>query len=77
LDLRLAWWEAGLLFLLWAVQFGFSVLPQSQASAIHLGVTMAYLTWCAIEIIRLVARGRLPIAFITFGRLVRAGPASA
>jgi cation:H+ antiporter len=73
LDLKLAWWEAGLLFVLWAVQFGFSILPAGEAAAVHLGITFAYLAWCAVEVIRLVARGELPAGFTTFYRLVRRG----
>jgi cation:H+ antiporter len=76
LDLKLVWWEAGLLFVLWAVQFGFSVLPQTQASAIHLAVTLAYLAWCAIEIVRLLLAGKIPVALTAFRRLVFARPTS-
>ncbi len=73
LDLKLTWWEATLLFLLWGIQFFFSVLPQSQASSIHLMVTFAYLAWCAVEVARLLLRGRMPVAITEFRSLLRAG----
>ncbi len=71
LDLKLTWWEAGLLFVLWAVQFGFSILPAGQVLRIHLAVTFSYLAWCAVEIIRLIVKGKVPVAFTNFGNLVR------
>ncbi len=72
LDLKLAWWEAGMLFVLWAVQFGFSVMPAGVAMHIHEGITLLYLAWAAAEIVRLLLRGRVPEAFVAFGGLFRA-----
>ena len=70
LDMKLTWWEAALLFVLWAVQFGFSILPAGEAAQVHLAVTFVYLAWCALEIIRLIVRGRLPQAVTEFRALI-------
>lgn len=73
IDLKLTWWEATLLFLLWGIQFFVSVLPQSQASSVHLMITFAYLGWCAIEIVRLLVRGKIPVAITEFRSLLATG----
>jgi cation:H+ antiporter len=69
LDLVISWWEAGLLFVLWAVQFGFSVSPQVTAWRIHELTTVAYFGWCAFQTIRLIAAGKAPAAFRAFRAL--------
>jgi cation:H+ antiporter len=66
IDMRLAWWEASALFVLWAVQFGFS-LAGPAASQIHLWTTVAYFAWAAVEVVRLLTGRRKPEAFICFG----------
>ncbi len=72
LDMKLAWWEAGLLFVLWAVQFGFSIGPEGLVSHIHEAITLAYLAWCAVQVIRLIADGKMPAAFTAFREMQRA-----
>lgn len=71
LDMRLVWWEATLLFILWAIQFGFSIAPAGVAGHIHEAITLSYLAWCAVESVRLIARGRLPEAFLAFREMQR------
>ena len=66
-NMQLAWWEAGGLFLLWAVQFGFSAA--AVGSDIHWWITVAYYVWAAWEIVRIIAGGRKPAAFRDFGHL--------
>src|SRR5438552_5474059 len=56
INMELAWWEAGLLFALWAVQFGLSPITpgtgliRTLARHIHAMVTYAYLGWSAVEV---------------------------
>jgi len=60
LNMRLAWWEATALFSLWAIQFAFSpVRPGAGvlgyiATHIHWWVTVAYLAWGAIGVVRMM-----------------------
>lgn len=71
-NMRLAWWEATALFALWAIQFAFSPFAPGpgfvgfMAQHIHLYVTMAYLAWAGIEIVRMIAGWRQPLAFKLF-----------
>lgn len=71
-DMKLAWWEAAGLFVLWGVQFAFSPLPAGPgligflALHMHRWVTTAYLVWAAIEIARMIAGQRRPRAFQLF-----------
>lgn len=71
-DMKLAWWEAAGLFVLWGVQFAFSPLPAGPgligflALHMHHWVTTAYLVWAAIEIARMIAGQRRPRAFQLF-----------
>ena len=76
LDMELAWWEAAMLFVLWLVQFAFSVSPRSTAWHIHEGVTLIYLAWCALQTARIILRGRPPAAFAAFRKIGRTQPAS-
>ena len=50
LNLEFAWWEAAGLFLLWLVQFIFSV--GSMGTQVHWWVTYAYFAWAAVEALR-------------------------
>jgi cation:H+ antiporter len=77
-NMELAWWEATALFALWGIQFAFSPVPPGAgflgfiAANIHEWVTWAYLIWSAIEIIRIVAGKRHPLAFRLFADVWRA-----
>src|SRR6266852_796296 len=59
INMKLAWWEAAMLFFLWAVQFALSpVKPgpgwlSTLAHHIHWYVTIAYLAWSGVEIVRM------------------------
>jgi cation:H+ antiporter len=71
-DMRVKWWEAAGLFTLWFVQFAFSPLESRTgalgfiADHIHLWTTVAYFTWCAVEIVRMFTGRRQPRAFRLF-----------
>jgi len=69
LDMELTWWEAMLLFALWAVQFGFSIAPGTEASFIHWAVTIAYFVWCAIQIAKLATLRKMPAAWTAFRQM--------
>jgi hypothetical protein len=83
LNMELAWWEAAGLFGLWAVQFAFSPIPPGPgfwgtlAQHVHPAVTAAYFVWAGIEIVRIFAGRRRPLALRLFGtmwkRHIRAG----
>jgi cation:H+ antiporter len=62
LEMKLEWWEAAGLFVLWVVQFGFS----ARGVNVHLYVTGAYLLWAAVELARMLARRRAPEAVRLF-----------
>jgi len=59
MGMKLVWWEAAGLFVLWAVQFA---IP-----GIRTHVTIAYFFWVAVEILRLISGQRRPRAFQLFG----------
>ena len=65
-NMELAAWEAALLFILWGVQFGFSILPHGAAASMHWYVTIMYLVWSGVEIVRLLLGFRKPLAFQQF-----------
>jgi cation:H+ antiporter len=75
INMELAWWEASLLFFLWAVQFALSPVTPGPgfwgtlATHIHRYVTSAYLIWSGVEVIRLILGYRKPLAFQQFGRI--------
>jgi cation:H+ antiporter len=72
-EMRLAWWEAGGLFFLWAVQFAFSPVAPGPglwgfvAAHIREAVTACYLGWAAVEIFQMWTGGRKARAFSLFG----------
>jgi cation:H+ antiporter len=72
INMKLAWWEAAVLFFLWAVQFALSPVTQGPgfmgllAKHIHWYVTIAYLAWSGVEIVRMIAGKRKPLAFRHF-----------
>ncbi len=65
LDMKLEWWGAAGLFLLWAVQFAFS----ATGIAIHFYVTLVYLVWAAVELGRMAWRRRAPEAVRLFATM--------
>ncbi len=71
-NMKLSWWEAAVLFSLWFVQFAFSPVPPGPgvlgflSTHIHWYVTIAYLGWSAIEIVRLFLGWRSHNAFVHF-----------
>jgi cation:H+ antiporter len=77
INMELAWWEAAALFVLWAIQFALSPVKPGPgiigtlATGIHWHVTIAYLGWAGIEIVRLVLGRRKPAAFQLFGVMWR------
>jgi cation:H+ antiporter len=50
INLEFAWWEAAGLFVLWLVQFIFSV--GSMGTEVHWWVTYAYFGWAALEVLK-------------------------
>jgi len=77
INMELAWWEAAVLFGLWAVQFALSPIPLSDgfwgtlAGHIHRYVTGAYLVWAGVEVVRMAIGWRKPAAFQQFGEMWR------
>lgn len=78
INMELAWWEAAVLFVLFIIQFAFSAVPPGPgwigfiATHIHHWVTIAYFLWAAIEVGRLLAGQRKPLAFTYFAATWRA-----
>jgi len=78
INMELAWWEASLLFLLWAVQFALSPITPGPgfwgtlARHIHWHVTMAYLGWSGVEVGRMFLGRRKTLAFKYFADICRA-----
>jgi len=76
-NLSLAWWEAGLLFGLWALQFALSPVkpgpdPLGQLAAhIHWIVTVLYFIWFGLEMARILVKREMPRAFTEFARVWR------
>ena len=77
INMQLAWWEAGVLFFLWAVQFALSpVTPSSGfwgtlALHIHRYVTVTYLVLSALETGRILVGWQKPLAFQCFAEMWR------
>ena len=74
LNMELSWWEAAGLFLLWLVQFLFSLGATGQL--VHHITTGIYFAWCVVEIARLATGNRKARAFghmrdVLFGRSAR------
>ncbi|MEB2362270.1 MAG: hypothetical protein OZ929_13115 [Bryobacterales bacterium] len=86
LNMQLLWWEAGALFFLWGIQFAFSPVETGPglwgfiAGRIHEWVTYVYFLWAAVEVVRMVVRREMPLAFRLFAmmwrRHVRGGKAA-
>jgi len=77
-NMELAWWEATALFSLWGVQFAFSPVPPGPgvfgfvATHIHWWVTLAYLAWVVLGLVRMFMGKRQPEAFRKFAMMWRA-----
>jgi cation:H+ antiporter len=77
MNMELAWWEASTLFSLWFLQFALSPVHAGPdlfarfAGHVHWLVTCAYFVWFAIEVARIFAHKRKPLAFILFASLWR------
>ncbi len=76
-NMELAWWEAGTLFVLWFVQFVASAIPPEAsfgqiAAHVHGWITVTYFVWAAWELLRLLAGKRKPVAFTEFAKMWRA-----
>jgi cation:H+ antiporter len=76
-NMELAWWEASALFGLWGIQFAFSPVPPGPgfwgfiAVHIHWWVTVAYLLWAAVGVVRMLMGKRQPHAFRLFAAVWR------
>jgi len=77
INMELAWWEASALFFLWATQFALSPIPPlagfwgALASHVHWYVTLIYLVWSGVEILRMIVGRRKPAAFEHFAQMWR------
>lgn len=63
LDMRLTWWEAAGLFVLWLVQFALSPLAGGE---VHRWITACYFLWCGVEMTRALAARRAPLVWRKF-----------
>ncbi len=72
-NMEFAWWEALLMFVLFASQF---VLPVFLGSTSRHWITLAFFAWSAIECSRFAASRRMPRAFAIFLETWRAHVAS-
>lgn len=77
-NMELAWWEAGALFVLWFVQFFLSAVPQEVtflgpiAAHTRAWITATYFVWAGLELLRLLLGQRKPLAFTEFAKMWRA-----
>ncbi|MBV8863995.1 MAG: hypothetical protein JO210_01190, partial [Acidobacteriaceae bacterium] len=62
-NMEFAWWEALLMFVLFASQF---VLPVFLGSGSRHWITVAFFAWSAIEFLRIAAARRMPPAIARF-----------
>jgi hypothetical protein len=70
-NMELAWWEAGALFVLWFVQF-FASLFGPLSVHVHPWITATYFVWAGWELLRLLIGQRKPLAFTEFAKMWRA-----
>jgi len=64
LDLKIHWWEAAGLFVLWLVQFGLSPVVRT-----HEIFIAAYALWIVVEIVRVISRKRGLAAVHNFSKM--------
>lgn len=69
INMRLTWKQAAALFVLWAVQFGFSF--GAAGGNMHVYVTWTYWIWAGVEVVRMLQKKRQPLAFQAFGVMWR------
>jgi cation:H+ antiporter len=76
-NMKLTWWEAAALFVLWGVQFALSPVSPGPglwgtiAGHIHWYVTIVYLLWFAVGVIRYAFGARRALAFHLFASMWR------
>lgn len=76
-NMKLEWWEAAWLFVLWAIQFALSPVTPGPgfwgflAGKIHWYVTLAYLIWAGVEVVRILRGRRKPAALQLFAVMWR------
>jgi len=61
INMRLRWWEAAALFLLWLVQF--------LLGSVHWSITFVYFAWSAVEVVLLLTGKHKPLAFQSFAAM--------
>ena len=61
INMRLRWWEAAALFLLWLVQF--------LLGSVHWSITFVYFAWSAVEVVLLLTGKRKPLALQSFAAM--------
>jgi len=76
INMQLTWWEASVLFVLWAVQFVLSAVTPDEGGqgighTVHLSITVIYFVWAAWELLRLLMSRRKPLAFVQFAQMWR------
>jgi cation:H+ antiporter len=76
-DMKVAWWEATGIFVLWFTQFAFSAAPTNAptlifiAGHVHVWVTWVYFLWAGVELLRMAAGRRRLEAFYQFAAIWR------
>jgi cation:H+ antiporter len=68
INMKLAWWEAGFIGFMWAIQFIFSIAGP-KTPLVNEGITIIYFVWAAVEIVRTLAGRRRPAVFIHFAQM--------
>jgi cation:H+ antiporter len=68
INMKLEWWEAAFIGVMWAVQFVYSI-SGPKTPLVNEGITVIYFVWAAIEIIRTLAGRRRPAVFIHFAKM--------
>jgi len=76
-NMKMVWWEASVLFSLWAIQFAFSPFEPGAgligyiAGHVHEYVTYLYLAWAAVGLLGFVFRPSTATAFHNFAKVWR------
>lgn len=63
INMRLAWWEAALMLVFFAIPFANSAWAGP--------VAVVQFGWVAVQVVRMIARGRMPEALVHFGEIWR------